>query len=66
MGVKIDLPVHSIEEASILLETIDQRIDTLKAASEMRHTTEEEKSTMTRKVIVLSDLKERLTGYGQG
>lgn len=60
MGIKIDLPIKTIEEANLLNETIQIRIDTLKAHAAMLHATDDERVAAGQKVLMLEDLQARM------
>lgn len=63
MGLKIDLPITSIDEASLVQETFTLRRDQLNAMADMIHTTPEERTEMLQKAVTLDILLERMVRW---
>lgn len=60
MGIKIDLPIHTLEEATLLEETLQQRVDALEDMANLEHTSHTERIAFREKARKLINLRNRL------
>lgn len=59
MGIKIDLPIYTLEEAALLDETLLQRIQLLQSLATLEHSTSEERRVFNEKARKLTNLRNR-------
>lgn len=62
MGIRIDLPIHTLEEANVLATTLDRAIEQHIAYADMREATYQETADNHRRAEILRDLRVRLIG----
>ncbi len=62
MGVKIDLPIRSLEEANVLDKVLLNAADHRKSIRKLRHTTPEEAAVADAEYTILLTLRERMLG----
>ncbi len=62
MGIKIDLPIRSLEEANVLDKVLLNAADHRKAITKLRHTTPAEATIAAAEYTILLTLRERMLG----
>ena len=62
MGIKIDLPIKTLEEANVLDKALLDSAEHRKAARKLIHTTQEEAARYDAEYVILLTLRERLLG----
>jgi hypothetical protein len=65
MGIKIDLPIHTLEEANVLAATLDNAIQQHLAYADMREAAYEEVANNRNRAEILRELRNRMTGEDQ-
>jgi hypothetical protein len=62
MGIKIDLPIHSLEEANVLDAVLLLAAKQKESLAKLRHTTDEEAFALEAERTILLGLRARLLG----
>ena len=62
MTIRIDLPIHTLEEAKLLDKVLLDAADHRKACRKLIHTTQEEARVLDTEFSMLLDLRERMLG----
>ena len=62
MGIKIDLPIHSLEEAVLLDKVLLQAADHRKGLRKLIHTTPEEAQVLDAEYLTILELREGMLG----
>lgn len=62
MGLKIDLPIETIEEATFLDGVLTHAADQAQAWIDAVHSTPEERAEARRKLVLAQRLRARMTG----
>lgn len=62
MGIKIDLPIHNLEEANFLDKVLLDKADHVKALGKLQLATEEEKAQYAQEHELALRLRNRMLG----